>query len=50
MQDNIDSENITIGQRFIKMKNAWKVTGIDRTKNGLLMLYCDYRIQIKNIF
>jgi hypothetical protein len=41
MQDNPDSDNITIGQRFIKMKNAWKVTGIDRTKNGLLMLYCD---------
>jgi hypothetical protein len=41
MQDNPDSDNITIGQRFIKMKKAWKVTGIDRTKNGLLMLYCD---------
>ena len=41
MQSNENSENITIGQRFIKMKNAWKVTGIDRTKNGLLMLYCD---------
>ena len=41
MQDSVDSENITIGQRFIKMKNAWKVTGIDRTKNGLLMLWCD---------
>ena len=41
MQDNPDSDNITIGQRFIKMKNAWKVTGIDRTKNGLLILWCD---------
>lgn len=41
MQSNVDSENITIGQRFIKMKQAWKVTGIDRTKNGLLMLWCD---------
>lgn len=41
IQSNENSENITIGQRFIKMKNAWKVTGIDRTKNGLLMLYCD---------
>ena len=41
MQSNVDSENINIGQRFIKMKQAWKVTGIDRTKNGLLMLYCD---------
>jgi len=41
MQSNVDSENINIGQRFIKMKNAWKVTGIDRTNNGLLMLWCD---------
>jgi len=41
MQDNIDSENITIGQRFIKMKTAWEVSGIDRTKNGLLVLWCD---------
>ncbi|SKA94441.1 Ig-like domain (group 2) [Caloramator quimbayensis] len=41
MQDNADSTNIIIGQRFIKMKQAWKVTGIDRTKNGLLILYCD---------
>ena len=41
MQSNVDSENITIGQRFIKMKTAWKVTGIDRTKNGLLILHCD---------
>lgn len=41
MQDNNDSGNIEINDRFIKMKQAWKVTGIDRTKNGLLMLYCD---------
>jgi hypothetical protein len=41
MQSNVDSENINIGQRFIKMKTAWKVTGIDRTKNGLLILWCD---------
>ena len=41
MQSNADSENIKINDRFIKMKNAWKVTGIDRTKNGLLVLYCD---------
>ncbi len=41
MQDNNDSGNIKINDRFIKMKEAWKVTGIDRTKNGLLMLWCD---------
>jgi len=41
IQDNADSTNIALNQRFIKMKQAWKVTGIDRTKNGLLMLWCD---------
>ncbi|CDG35125.1 Ig domain protein group 2 domain protein [Acetivibrio thermocellus BC1] len=41
MQSNVDSENINIGQRFIKMKQAWKVTGIDRTNNGLLILWCE---------
>jgi len=41
MQNNENSENITIGQRFIKMKTAWEVTGIDRTKNGLIILHCD---------
>lgn len=41
MQSNVDSENINIGQRFIKMKTAWKVTGIDRTNNGLIILHCD---------
>ena len=41
MQSNADSENIKINDRFIKMKNAWKVSGIDRTKNGLLILWCD---------
>ena len=41
IQDNADSTNIALNQRFIKMKQAWKVSGIDRTKNGLLMLYCD---------
>ncbi|NLG89770.1 MAG: Ig domain protein group 2 domain protein, partial [Clostridiaceae bacterium] len=41
MQSNADSENIKINDRFIKMKQAWKVSGIDRTKNGLLILHCD---------
>jgi len=41
MQSNIDTNNIVLGQRFISMKNAWKVTGIDRTKNGLIILHCD---------
>ena len=41
IQDNADSTNIALNQRFIKMKRAWKVSGIDRTKNGLLILWCD---------
>lgn len=41
IQDNSDSENIVLGQRFIKMGNAWRVTGIDKTKRGLIVLYCD---------
>ena len=41
MPNNADTDNITLGQRFISMKQAWKVTGIDRTKNGLLILHCD---------
>ncbi|WP_168796726.1 Ig-like domain-containing protein [Acetivibrio thermocellus] len=41
MQSNADSENIKINDRFIKMKNAWKVSSIDRTNNGLIILHCD---------
>jgi hypothetical protein len=41
LPNNADTDNITLGQRFISMKNAWKVIGIDRTKNGLLMLWCE---------
>ena len=41
LPNNADTDNITLGQRFISMKQAWKVTGIDRTKNGLLVLWCE---------
>jgi len=41
LPNNADTDNITLGQRFISMKQAWKVSGIDRTKNGLLILHCD---------
>ncbi len=41
LPNNADTDNITLGQRFISMKNAWKVSGIDRTKNGLIILHCD---------
>ena len=48
LPNNADTDNITLGQRFISMKNAWKVSGIDRTKNGLLMLWCDLDIIISS--
>lgn len=41
LPNNADTDNITLGQRFISMKQAWKVSGIDRTKNGLLVLWCE---------
>lgn len=41
IQDTTDSENITLGMRFIKMGNVWKVTGIDKTTEGLIVLHCD---------
>lgn len=33
--------DINIGQRFIKIGSAWKVTGIDKSRKGLIILHCD---------
>ena len=41
MPENEDSNNITVDLRFIIMGSAWKVTGIDKSKIGLITLYCD---------
>lgn len=41
IQDNADTENIILGNRFIKMGNAWKITGIDKTTKGIISLICD---------
>lgn len=41
IQDNSDTENIVLGNRFIKMGSAWKVTGIDKTTKGIISLICD---------
>lgn len=41
MQENNNTLAITINQRFIKMGSPWKITGIDRTKRGLITLSCD---------
>jgi len=40
LQVNSDSNNIAVSDRFIKMGSAWKVTGVDKTKEGLITLSC----------
>lgn len=40
MQENQDSNNIVLDQRFIIMGSAWKVVGIDKSKIGLIILTC----------
>jgi len=40
LQANAETENITVDDRFIKMGSPWKVTGIDRTHIGLLIINC----------
>jgi len=41
MPENEESSKITIDLRFIIMGSAWKVTGIDKSKIGLITLFCD---------
>ncbi|NNV01646.1 Ig-like domain-containing protein [Brevibacillus sp. MCWH] len=40
MQENQETLQIGVGQRFIKMGRAWAVEAIDRTEKGLLRLWC----------
>jgi hypothetical protein len=40
MQENQETLQIRVGQRFIKMGRAWAVEAIDRTEKGLLRLWC----------
>lgn len=40
LQENQETLNIEVGQRFIKMGRAWKVEALDRTEKGLLRLWC----------
>jgi len=44
LQENIETLKIELDQRFIKMGSAWKVTGINRTHKGLIILSCDLDI------
>ncbi|AKL94936.1 hypothetical protein CACET_c14750 [Clostridium aceticum] len=38
---DIVSNKISVDMRFIKMGTAWKVVGVDKTKLGLITLYCE---------
>ncbi|GAB7386173.1 hypothetical protein BSNK01_00080 [Bacillaceae bacterium] len=38
LQENPESLKIALDTRFIKMGNAWKIVGKDRTKKGLIVL------------
>jgi hypothetical protein len=40
LQENQETLQIDVGQRFIKMGNGWRVEAIDRTEKGLLKLWC----------
>lgn len=41
LQENEDTLKIELDQRFLKLDSAWKITGIDRTKKGLIVLTCE---------
>lgn len=38
---DISTQALEIEHRFIKMGRAWKVTGVDRTRKGLVLLHCE---------
>ncbi|MDY7992411.1 hypothetical protein UY286_15550 [Paenibacillus polymyxa] len=40
LQDNADTRGITLSQRFYMTHQPFKVTGIDRTMNGIIQLSC----------
>jgi hypothetical protein len=40
LQENQETLQIDVGQRFVKMGNGWRVEAIDRTEKGLLKLWC----------
>ncbi|MGM1019039.1 MAG: Ig-like domain-containing protein [Bacillota bacterium] len=40
LQDNADARDITLSQRFYMTHQPFKVTGIDRTINGIIQLSC----------
>lgn len=40
LQENEETLQIVVGQRFIKMGRAWAVEALDRTQKGLMILWC----------
>jgi uncharacterized protein YjdB len=42
IQSTVQSEIIVVGQYFYKFNNTWKITGIDRTIEGIITLTCDW--------
>jgi|GEM_PF-448633 len=48
LQDNVDTRDIILAQRFIIMGFAWKIVGIDKSVEGLIILNCDMDMFIAN--
>ncbi|WP_444645007.1 Ig-like domain-containing protein [Caproiciproducens sp. R1] len=44
VQENDQSTKVALNQRFINTGRAWQITGIDRTKPGLMRLYCELTV------
>jgi len=42
MQNNLDTRDIVLQQRFLIMNQPWKIVGIDKSVEGLIVLNCDY--------
>lgn len=41
LQENTESIKVALNQRFLNTGRAWQVTGIDRSKPGLMRLFCE---------
>jgi hypothetical protein len=40
LQDNADTRGVTLSQRFYVTNQPFKVSGIDKSQNGIIKLYC----------
>lgn len=41
LQNNVDTRDIILTQRFLIMNQAWDVSGIDKSVDGMIVLNCD---------